>query len=65
MAAGGGSTQVRQKHDLNQQQDLHLDTNSTLRTLKLKYAKAMVRGNVLGKGKRNMAVDYRTKTNTQ
>ena len=51
MAAGGGSTQVRQEHDLNQQQDLHLDTNSTLRTLKLKYAKAMTRGNVLGRGK--------------
>ena len=51
MAAGGGSTQVRQQHNLNQQQDLHLDTNSTLQTLKLKYAKAMARGNVLGRGK--------------
>ena len=27
----------------NQQQDLDQDTNSTLRTLKLKYAKAMAR----------------------
>ena len=51
MAAGGGSTQVRQEYDLNQQQDLHLDTNSTLRTLKLKYAKAMARGKAIGREK--------------
>jgi len=52
MAAGGGSTQVRQEYDLNQQQDLHLDTNSTLRTLKLKYAKASARkGSRKGKTK--------------
>ena len=43
----------------NQQQDLDQDTNSTRRTLKPKYAKAMAR-KVLGQGK-NMALDYGTK----
>ena len=42
----------------NQQQDLDQDTNSTRRTLKLKYAKAMAR-KVLGQEK-NMALDYGT-----
>ena len=40
----------------NQQQDLDQDTNSTRRTLKLKYAKAMAR-KVLGQEK-NMVLDY-------
>ena len=43
----------------NQQQDLDQDTNSTRRTLKLKYAKAMAR-KVLGQEKTSMALDYGT-----
>ena len=42
----------------NQQQDLDQDTNSTRRTLKLKYAKAMA-WKVLGQ-KTSMALDYGT-----
>ena len=38
-----GITQIRLKHDLNQQQDLDLGQNSTLQTLKLNYANAMAR----------------------
>jgi hypothetical protein len=33
-ASEGRSTQVGEEQDLNQQQDLDLDTNSTLQTLK-------------------------------
>jgi hypothetical protein len=54
-----GSIQIRKEHELNQQQDLDLDTNSIRRTLKLKYAKAMTRM-VVGQ-ETNMAVDYRMK----
>ena len=43
----------------NQQQDLDQNTNSTRRTLKLKYAKAMAR-KVLGQEKTSMALDYGT-----
>ena len=43
----------------NQQQDLDLDTNSTQRTLKLKYAKAMAQ-KALGQEKTSMALDYGT-----
>ena len=56
------NTQIRLKHDLNQQQDLDLGQNSTLRTLKLNYAKVMA-GMVLGK-ETIMAVDYGTKAKT-
>ena len=57
-----GITQIRLKHDLNQQQDLDLGQNSTLQTLKLNYAKAMARM-VLGK-ETIMAVDNGTKAKT-